>query len=159
MLSSQDFIKAIELTQLVSIDLIVINEHGEVLVGRRKNEPAKGKWFVPGSRLLKNEKILDGINRVVWDELGYDLDTDKHADAITFLGIYDHIYPTNFMEKRDKSGELISTHYVVIGISLKMESDVVDEKVFKEQHSEMKWMSVEEAKADDEVHLYTKNYL
>jgi colanic acid biosynthesis protein WcaH len=53
MLSHDDYIKAIELTQLVSIDLVISDQHGNVLVGKRKNEPAKDTWFVPGSRLYK----------------------------------------------------------------------------------------------------------
>ena len=34
---------------LVAIDLIIRNARGEVLLGLRKNEPAKGCYFVPSA--------------------------------------------------------------------------------------------------------------
>ncbi|MBJ6922853.1 GDP-mannose mannosyl hydrolase, partial [Vibrio cholerae] len=34
-------------TPLVSMDLIVRNRYGQVLLGLRTNRPAQGFWFVP----------------------------------------------------------------------------------------------------------------
>ena len=42
----------IENTPLVSIDLCLICG-GQILLGRRNNEPLKGVWFTPGGRVLK----------------------------------------------------------------------------------------------------------
>jgi colanic acid biosynthesis protein WcaH len=56
-LSRSSFIDVVKRTPLVSIDIIVENRRNQVLLGLRKNEPAKGFWFVPGGRILKNERI------------------------------------------------------------------------------------------------------
>jgi len=56
-LSKQDFMEVIERTPLVSIDLVIRDSKNRILLGRRKNEPAKGKWFVPGSRICKGESL------------------------------------------------------------------------------------------------------
>ena len=56
-LNKQAFTEVIDRTPLVSIDLVVENEKGEILFGLRKNRPAKDYWFVPGGRILKNETL------------------------------------------------------------------------------------------------------
>ena len=50
-LSQQAFATVVESTPLISIDLIVENEQGEILLGKRTNRPARGYWFVPGGRV------------------------------------------------------------------------------------------------------------
>jgi colanic acid biosynthesis protein WcaH len=40
---------------LVSLDLLIVNDKAEVLVGRRQNPPAKDWLFVPGGRVYKEE--------------------------------------------------------------------------------------------------------
>jgi hypothetical protein len=44
---------------LVAIDLIIRNARDEVLLGLRKNEPAKGCYFVPGGTILKSERLAE----------------------------------------------------------------------------------------------------
>ncbi|HJV21843.1 MAG TPA: NUDIX domain-containing protein, partial [Holophagaceae bacterium] len=46
---------------LVSLDLIVRDPGGRVLVGRRRNRPAQGWWFVPGGRVGKGERLDDAF--------------------------------------------------------------------------------------------------
>lgn len=41
-LSQQDFARVVRATPLISLDLIVENPRGEVLLGRRTNRPAQG---------------------------------------------------------------------------------------------------------------------
>jgi colanic acid biosynthesis protein WcaH len=43
-----DFKKIVESTPLISIDLVVRNDQGSVLLGKRTNRPAQNFWFVPG---------------------------------------------------------------------------------------------------------------
>ena len=58
---------------LISIDLLVQNEHGEYLLGLRNNRPAQGYWFVPGGRVLKNETLDGAFKRLTFEELGIEL--------------------------------------------------------------------------------------
>ena len=55
-LSESTFQTIIGATPLVSIDLIVKNAKGEVLLGYRTNRPAQGYWFVPGGRVQKKSR-------------------------------------------------------------------------------------------------------
>ena len=76
----------IDTTPLVSIDLSVCNAQGQILVGKRVNRPAQGFWFVPGGRILKNERLAEAFSRLTEAELGLRLDI-KHA---RYLGLYEH---------------------------------------------------------------------
>jgi colanic acid biosynthesis protein WcaH len=54
-LDKDEFAQVARNTALVSIDLIIRDPDQYVLVGLRTNEPAKGKWFVPGGVVRKYE--------------------------------------------------------------------------------------------------------
>jgi colanic acid biosynthesis protein WcaH len=146
MLEKEVFAQVVKHTPLVSIDLIVRNSEGHVLVGYRNNEPARHYWFVPGGRVNKNEKLDDAFARITEGELGKKFqrgDTD-------FKGVYQHMYDTNFSRQGD-----FGTHYVVLAHVL----DIGDyTPVSDDQHEEYRWMSAEEILADDTVHDYTKDY-
>lgn len=40
-------------TPLVSIDIVISDLAGRILMGKRRNDPAKGTWFVPGGGYSK----------------------------------------------------------------------------------------------------------
>lgn len=72
---------------IVSVDLIVFYNDA-VLLAKRENEPARGEWFVPGGRVLKNETREEAVHRVAEQELGVDV------ELLESLGAYEHIYKT-----------------------------------------------------------------
>nr|WP_242462895.1 GDP-mannose mannosyl hydrolase [Persephonella atlantica] len=131
-------------TPLVSIDLIVEN-NGLFLLGKRINEPAKGFYFVPGGRILKNEKISQAFKRITKEELGQEFSIEKGK----FLGIYEHFYENSFFD------EGISTHYVVLAYKIKVK-DKLDLPFY--QHNKYVWLTKKEILESKEVHNYTKVY-
>src|SRR3974377_134932 len=52
LVSHTEVATVILLAPLIAIDLIIRNARDEVLLGLRKNEPAKGCYFVPGGARL-----------------------------------------------------------------------------------------------------------
>ncbi len=146
-MQSEIFLEIIDNAPLVSIDIILKNTSGKVLLGRRVNRPAQDYWFVPGGRIRKNETLRETMARISTTELGFGVDI---ADA-SLLGAYDHIYKDNFQGK-----DGINTHYVALGHEVLLSAD--QSIGFDAQHSEMKWWSVAELMASDEVHENTKAY-
>ena len=147
-LSPQDFKQVIKNTPLISIDLIVENPEGEILLGWRNNAPAKGYWFVPGGRILKDEHFEDAFSRIVKSETG----SDFSLEDATFLGIYEHIYPgENALE--DNS---FGTHYIVIAYRIKLNE--ILENLPKEQHTDYWWASLDDVMDDPNIHDNTRNY-
>jgi len=132
-------------TPLISIDLIVKNKEGKILLGKRKNRPAQGYYFVPGGRIFKNETIEEAFRNISKNELGLDLDI-KNAK---FLGVYQHFYEDNFFN------EDFGTHYVVLAYEVEI-SDLLE--LPEEQHDEYLWLTPEEILKNSKVHQYTKNY-
>ena len=73
LLDDKLFRNIVQNVPLVSIDLVVFNQENKMLVGFRCNNPAKGFWFVPGSRIFKDENIKSAFERISIKELNYKL--------------------------------------------------------------------------------------
>lgn len=148
MLAFPDFLQVVKNAPLVSIDLIVQNEAGKYLLGMRRNEPAKGCWFVPGGRIHKNETLSQAFKRISQVELG--IHFDRHRAA--FHGVYEHFYETN---AGDEPG--LGTHYIVLAHSLRVSgSELILPEL--EQHQSWRWMSTEEIRADEVVSKFSRDY-
>lgn len=147
-LPDETFKSVIQHTPLISIDLIVRNEQGEVLLGKRVNAPAKGYWFVPGGRVRKNETLDDAFVRLVKEELGIESGITR-ADA-KFLGVFEHFYDDCVF------GDDVSTHYIVLGyeVCLKTMSISYDYN----QHRDYSWVQHQEVFSDN-IHPYNRLYL
>jgi colanic acid biosynthesis protein WcaH len=146
-LDDEAFSGVVRSAPLVSIDLIVRDSDGKVLVGVRNNEPAKNFYFVPGGRVRKDETLETAFARIVAAETGFDADF-KHA---RFIGVYQHIYANN---RFGHAG--YGTHYVVLAYELNLSSRPV--VVLDSQHCIAKWMDEAELRAAPDVHPYTKAY-
>lgn len=148
-LPDETFKSVIQHTPLISIDLIVRNEQGEVLLGKRVNAPAKGYWFVPGGRVRKNETLDDAFVRLVKEELGIESGVTR-ADA-KFLGVFEHFYEDCVY------GDDVSTHYIVLGYEI---SDLHSGKIYQniDQHESYQFFDISCLHLMGNVHQYTKNY-
>lgn len=147
MLSTDDFATLVRLGPLVSIDLVVHDPAGCVLVGRRTNEPARGTWFVPGGSIQKGETLDVAFRRIAKAELGIDA---ERADA-TFRGVYEHHYPTNFTG--DPS---FGTHYIVLAYELRLPSRPAP--LPADQHGDYRWLTAAEARDMPDLHPNTLAY-
>ncbi|QDO83500.1 GDP-mannose mannosyl hydrolase [Shewanella psychropiezotolerans] len=133
-------------TPLVSIDLIVLNEKKQILLGKRINKPAQNHWFVPGGRILKDETLAQAFKRLTRIELGNEIDITQAV----LLGPYEHFYPDNFYN------EEYSTHYIALGYQLSLELSLL--QLPKRQHAHYQWFDGNELLSRDDVHLHTKWY-
>ncbi len=142
-----ELIQVVKNAPLVSIDLIVKNNSNEFLVGLRKNEPAKDYWFVPGGRILKNERINQAFERIAKEELGIKIAYEQAE----FLGVFEHFYTSNFAQK-----EGFTTHYVALAHQISISENSL--QLPKIQHQEYKWLNRDSMSKDKKVHPYTKAY-
>ena len=149
-LDKSTFKTIVDTTPLVSIDLLVRDSEGKILVGKRVNRPAQGYWFVPGGRILKNETIAQAFSRLTEVELGIRLE----VLAARYLGLYEHFYDDSIFTDDDDS---VSTHYVVSGFEVTLPEGY--SALPYEQHNEYQWLSEEEFVSSDDVHLHSRWYL
>lgn len=145
-LSEPDFATVVRATPLISIDLVVENENGEILLGRRNNRPAQGYWFVPGGRVQKNETLAVAFARLTQAELGQRFTLDQGQ----FHGVWQHFYDDNF------SGTAFSTHYVVLSFRLRVQAHAL--ALPDAQHSEYRWQSPLSLCVSDDVHDNSRAY-
>jgi colanic acid biosynthesis protein WcaH len=146
-LGHEQFLEVVERAPLVSIDLIVRRENGEVLLGKRMNEPARDYWFVPGGRIHKNETIADAFRRISANELGRGFGLEEAK----FVGVFEHFYPTNFGQKAG-----FGTHYVVLAYELADKE--LPAKLPADQHGEFRWFTVDAIRSTESVHKHTQGY-
>lgn len=146
-LPDDTFRTVVDSTPLVSIDLIVKNSEGQVLLGKRNNKPAKDFWFVPGGRIQKNETMSDAFTRLCKEELGL----EKRISDAVFLGPYEHFYNDSIF------GDDVSTHYVVLGYEVK--SNIALTNLPNAQHNEYAWYGIDKIVDAENVHKHSKWYM
>ena len=142
-----EFAQVVRNTALVAIDLIIRNPDQCVLVGLRTNEPAKGKWFVPGGVVRKHERLADAFARIVKAEIGL----AASIENAKFLGVYEHLYDSNVFGEEE-----FGTHYVVLAHELNL--DHQPPIVSDWQHNGFRWMTPAELISSPDVHENTRAY-
>ncbi|MHC1740082.1 MAG: GDP-mannose mannosyl hydrolase [Anaerolineaceae bacterium] len=141
------FLTAITSLPIISFDLIIRNQKEQVLLGLRSNQPAQGYWFVPGGRILKDERLQDAFLRVSENELGKSFPLSEGK----FLGVFQHFYTDNFANT-----DGVSTHYIVLGVEI-MIDEMPMQKPF-DQHREWQWWTIQDLISSPMVHPFTKAY-
>jgi colanic acid biosynthesis protein WcaH len=150
-IAQEDFSRAVAALPLVSVDIVVVNEKDEILLGLRNNRPAKGFWFTPGSRVRKGEPLGDAVLRVWREELGM---KEVALPPTELLGAWDHFYTDSAYSS------IVSTHYVNLPhlIKLKRGHKLDLRQLPCDQHSLWNWVKLGAAVEQDDVHEYVRVY-
>lgn len=107
---------------ILCVDAVIVN-NGKYLLVKRRNEPLKGHWWVPGGRVEKGESLVDALRRKVKDEVGLDL------EVVTRVGYYEEEFDRNELE-------LPSVHTVSVVF---IASPTSEEIQLDDQSSSYKW--------------------
>ena len=145
-LNDSKFETVIQNTPLVSIDLIIRDKLGRVLLGKRNNRPAQGYWFVPGGRIRKNETLAQAFKRLTCAEL----DQELLLGEACFLGVFEHLYADSIFDSE------ISTHYIALGYQLMVDTNF--DTLPLDQHHQYQWFAINDLLNDAHVHENTKAY-
>lgn len=125
----------------------MVNEDREVLFGQRLNAPAKNWWFVPSSRVYKDETLSDAFGRVSEAEMGVYLDINQGQS----LGLYEHFYNDSAFS------DDISTHYINVPyLSCCQKKDMHVPKV---QRSSYPWIPFDKMEVNPTIHKYSKVFM
>ena len=146
MLDAHTFKTVIENTPLVSIDLCLVCE-GQLLLGKRINDPLKGEWFTPGGRIHKNETWQHALLRIVKAELGL---CDIEVENFSLMGMWDHFYNNSALDQNT------STHYVNLPHYAEFKSK--PQITLDDQHGTFNWFDLAVVSNDEKFNLYMRNY-
>lgn len=146
-LPAEVFAAVVANAPLISIDLIIEDAQGRILLGLRKNPPAKDYWFVPGGRVRKGEKLDHAFIRLMQEETG----VSAMRSEGRLLGIYEHFYDTDFTGITGTT-----THYIVLAYCLRLNRH--EWHLPNQQHSEYQWIDEDRVAYLANVHPYTQAY-
>lgn len=168
-LPPDEFARVVRGTQLVSVDVLLFDNEGRVLLGKRTHEPAKDSWFTPGGRVYKNECLDAAVKRVISAEVAPPSATAR--PRYTLHGVYRHLYDTNFSPTPYAFGtDYINFAYVLKAAEHYNAADGTLQRIegltqtlgegdpHGEQHTAFRWFAVEDLLIDPEVHHYVKCY-
>lgn len=148
------FQQAVAALPLVSVDWVLTNPAGELLVGQRLNAPARGTWFTPGGRVRKGEALAVAQQRVALEELGLPL---AHSAAwlarARLMGAWDHFFSDAAFSANAPTQYVNLPHWVALS-----EAEVAQLRLpVGEQHGHWQWMPLDHAA--EAVHEYVKPYV
>ncbi len=110
----------------VGVGAVIVRD-GMILLGKRRNEPGKGKWSIPGGLVELGESVEQTVIREVKEETGLDVEKPDHIDVVDKIDI-------------NENGK-VRYHFVIIdyfvklkGGSLKASGDAAG----------LKWVALEE---------------
>jgi len=137
----EEFATVLNRVPQVCVEVVLESDAG-VLLAHRTNEPAKGEWFWPGSRLYKGERVEDAARRVAREELGVEVTVEER------VGVYDHFW------QRSRVDGVEARHTVNIVFRVRR-ADPDAEIVLDDQHDDYRFVTGEE----DGLHEYVRAYL
>jgi mutator protein MutT len=117
---------------LVGVGALIVN-NGEIVLVRRRKEPAQGEWSIPGGLVNVGETLKQAVVREAFEETGLDVEPEALVELL------ERIFPD------DRGG--IRYHYIladylcsVVGGSLIAGSDATD-AVWADR-SELNWYAL-----------------
>jgi ADP-ribose pyrophosphatase YjhB (NUDIX family) len=91
-----------------SVDIVIFFGQ-DIILTKRKIRPYQGYWHLPGSIVLKNEKMIDTVRRSAKEELGIRVDGIRHVGNYELFTANRH-YITHLYSAQHKSGTIRQDH-------------------------------------------------
>ncbi|MEM2995126.1 MAG: NUDIX hydrolase [Candidatus Bathyarchaeia archaeon] len=116
---------------VVGVGAVIIRK-GEILLEKRKSEPGRGKWSIPGGLVELGENVVQTVIREVKEETGLDVEKPELIDVV------DNII-------RDENGE-IKYHFVIIDYFVRVKGG---EAKAQSDAEELRWVPLGEVEKYD----------
>lgn len=117
----------------------IIIRNGKILLEKRKNEPGKGKWSVPGGLVELGETTEETAIREVKEETNLEVENPEHIDVVDYI---------DFDEKKR-----IAYHFVIIDYLLKLKGG--DLKAASDAE-ELEWVAFDKVERYDLTKTFRK---
>ena len=116
---------------IVGVGAVVIRK-GKILLEKRKNQPGKGKWSIPGGVANLGESLEQAVIREVKEETGLDVGAPCLIDVVSDVSL-------------DENGR-VKYHFVIVDYSVTAESG---EPVAASDADALKWVPLSEVEEYD----------
>lgn len=134
-IAEKEYKKILSTIPIICVDLLIKKKDqnfsiNKFLLMKRVNEPFKGKWWVPGGRVYKNETLSNAVKRKCKEECNLVVDKLKRVGLIEYIDV-----KAPFKDIQE-GVHVISVVYEV--------TPKQGEVVLDEQHEKFDWFSKEE---------------
>ena len=130
---------------IVCVDGLIQNISKEYLLVKRINEPLKNEYWVPGGRIVKNERIEDAIKRKMKQELNIGIKVKR------LLGFFEDFYKIFHSEIFNE------IHFVSFVFLLTIDDQ--DKIILDNQSSDWKWCKALPPRLIDKLQIIGDNVL
>ena len=117
MISTKQYKMILEKMPLLCVDVVIRNPSGEHLLVKRVNEPLKGRWWVIGGRVHKNETLKQAVIRKVKQETGLAI------NKMQPMGYYEDKFKNNSIKLATPLHAVSVVFVVTIGDDVKVRLD------------------------------------
>lgn len=123
----------IQTMPIPTVDILFFNTKGQILLGKRINEPLAGVYYIPGGRIHRWETLLDAAKRKAKEELSVDINVQK----LKLVGIYDDFF--------HNSAFLDGTHCIPVTYVYQMtELEEQSISIWDTQHSRIQFFDLDD---------------
>ena len=121
---------------------VVIVCNGRILLEKRKNEPGKGKWSIPGGLVELGEEVEQTVIREVKEETGLEVEKPEHIDVVSNL-------------EMDEKGR-IKYHFVIIDYFVKLKGGKLKAS---SDAAELRWVEFDEVEKYDLTKIFREFFV
>jgi mutator protein MutT len=116
---------------IVGVGAVIICD-GKVLLEKRRNDPGKGKWSIPGGLVELGESTERTVIREVKEETGLDVEKPEHVDVVDNIDF-------------DENGK-VKYHFIIIDYFVKLKGG---EAKAESDAEELRWVLLGEVETYD----------
>lgn len=116
---------------LVAVGAVIITR-GRILLEKRKNEPGRGKWSIPGGKVELGESAEETVKREVKEETGLDVEKPELIDAVDNVVL-------------DSRGR-VKYHFLILDYAVKLKGGTLKASSDAE---ELKWVSLPDVEKNE----------
>jgi mutator protein MutT len=120
----------------VGIGAIII-QNGKILLEKRKNDPGRGKWSIPGGLVELGESVEQTVIREVQEETGLVVDAPELIDVVNQTTL-------------DESGK-VKYHFVIVDYVVKLKGGTA---VAASDAAELEWVLLDEVEQKDLIRSF-----
>jgi ADP-ribose pyrophosphatase YjhB (NUDIX family) len=140
-LDEEVYAKVLDSVVVACVDILVTCED-EVVIARRTRHP-QASWWLFGGRMIAGESIFVTARRVMQNECGLDIPTDRLVPLTTFVAAWN---------KRAHEPEDNGTHTLSVVLRVEITRDEYANIVTNDEYSEIKLVKPDKATKDQVLH-------